>query len=44
MELLSPAGLWPGREIRNDACVCVRALACRTDFSKTTTATDFFVN
>ena len=25
-------------------CVCVRALVSHADFSKTTTATDFFVN
>ena len=25
-------------------CVCVHALVCHADFSKTTTATDFFVN
>ena len=26
------------------ACLCVRALVSHADFSKTTTATDFFVN
>ena len=43
--LLSSAGLKPGREIiKCILCVCVCALVCHADFSKTATATDFFVN